>query len=493
MSSYIEAPVTVDPDSLATIAFDTIQGVFPGWEPNAGNLETILVESVARIAAVDATLAASVLTSIFRFFGPLVGVNPINATPASTTATVTMVDTAGYTIPAGTIVDIPAAGDTTVQFAVVTAVTVPNGSSSTATGAVTLVALQPGASGSGLGSPGLTVNLNTTLTFVSTVTLTAATTNGLDAETDASFLSRLATEMRLLTPRPILPGDFAAIALNTAGVARALAIDMYQPAVNEVQSLSVNATGGTFTVSFGAHTTTTIAYNATAATVQAALVALTSIGAGGVSCVGGPLPSNPVTVTFVGPNAGVNEALMTTTSTSLTGGTHTATVSAVTDGAAAVTTQERCCTVAVVDSNGNAVDSTIKTALLTYLQAAREATFLPYVIDPTFNEIDVTFEVACYTGYDPDTVVTNATAAAAAFLSPANWGNPGTAGGGASWLDTPTVRYTDLATVIRNTPGVSGIVTLGLCAHGGSPSTSNVTLTGPAALTTAGTITGTHT
>ena len=51
MSSYIEAPVTVDPDSLATIAFDTIQGVFPGWEPNAGNLETILVESVARIAA----------------------------------------------------------------------------------------------------------------------------------------------------------------------------------------------------------------------------------------------------------------------------------------------------------------------------------------------------------------------------------------------------------------------------------------------------------
>ena len=115
------------------------------------------------------------------------------------------------------------------------------------------------------------------------------------------------------------------------------------------------------------------------------------------------------------------------------------------------------------------------------------------MIDPTFNEIDVTFEVACYTGYDPDTVVTNATAAAAAFLSPANWGNPGTAGGGASWLDTPTVRYTDLATVIRNTPGVSGIVTLGLCAHGGSPSTSDVTLTGPAALTTAGTITGTHT
>jgi YD repeat-containing protein len=56
--------------------------------------------------------------------------------------------------------------------------------------------------------------------------------------------------------------------------------------VQQVQ-LTGGPTGGTFTLSFGGQTTAAIAYNATAATVQAALQALSTIGAGNVLVAGG--------------------------------------------------------------------------------------------------------------------------------------------------------------------------------------------------------------
>ncbi len=54
---------------------------------------------------------------------------------------------------------------------------------------------------------------------------------------------------------------------------------------NEVQVISVDAavTGGTFTLTFNGQTTAALAWNATVAQVQAALAALSTVGAGNVS------------------------------------------------------------------------------------------------------------------------------------------------------------------------------------------------------------------
>jgi hypothetical protein len=95
----------------------------------------------------------------------------------------------------------------------------------------------------------------------------------------------------------------------------------YAGRTNEVQTLTVTGapTGGTFTLSFDGATTAAIAYNAAAATVQAALLALPSIGAGEVTVTGGA--GGPWTVTFLGGLAGTNVAAITTDATSLTGGT----------------------------------------------------------------------------------------------------------------------------------------------------------------------------
>lgn len=91
---------------------------------------------------------------------------------------------------------------------------------------------------------------------------------------------------------------------------------------NEVQTLSITGapTGGTFTLTYAGQTTSALAYNAAAATVQTALVALSNVGSGQVTCAGGVLPGTPITITFAGTLANTDVALITSTS-SLTGGT----------------------------------------------------------------------------------------------------------------------------------------------------------------------------
>lgn len=103
---------------------------------------------------------------------------------------------------------------------------------------------------------------------------------------------------------------------------------------NEVQSLTTTGTptGGTFTLTFRGQTTAPIAFNAAAAAVQSALVALTQIGAGGVTCTGTTLPA-AITITFSSALAATNVPQLTATSTLLTGGTTpTAVVATTTPG-----------------------------------------------------------------------------------------------------------------------------------------------------------------
>lgn len=86
----------------------------------------------------------------------------------------------------------------------------------------------------------------------------------------------------------------------------------------EIQTLTpTTVTAGTFTLAFGTATTAPIVWNASAATIQAALESLSTVGLN-VICAGGPINSTPVTVTFYGALAG-NVALLTVNNTGLTG------------------------------------------------------------------------------------------------------------------------------------------------------------------------------
>lgn len=101
---------------------------------------------------------------------------------------------------------------------------------------------------------------------------------------------------------------------------------------NEQQTITIDATGGTFTITFGGQTTTALAYNASAATVQTALEALSSIGTGNIT-VG--LVGLVYTLTFKNDLGRQNVAQVTTNAASLTGGAGTATVATSVAGVAA--------------------------------------------------------------------------------------------------------------------------------------------------------------
>jgi hypothetical protein len=131
---------------------------------------------------------------------------------------------------------------------------------------------------------------------------------------------------------------------------------------NELQTLTIagGGTGGTFTVTFSAQTTAGVAYNASAATLQAAMELLSTIGAGNVRVTGGPAGISPFSIEFVGTLAGTDVAAITSSVASITGGSPTQAVATVRAGAAGTTGQFKAYTEVATDG------SQIAKAILVY-------------------------------------------------------------------------------------------------------------------------------
>lgn len=139
------------------------------------------------------------------------------------------------------------------------------------------------------------------------------------------------------------------ITLSQPATASGIGVELVAPegagnvATNEVQKITVTATGGTYNLRFetpnpspsSATTTANIPYNATAAEVQSALEGLANIGPGNVSVTSAG-PSGPYTVEFDGPrfaDTDVSTLAVAAGSPTLSGGT--ATVAVATEGASA--------------------------------------------------------------------------------------------------------------------------------------------------------------
>lgn len=108
----------------------------------------------------------------------------------------------------------------------------------------------------------------------------------------------------------------------------------YGGRANEVQTINLGAaTAGTITVGVEGETSAAIAFNATAAAVQAVVDALSNVDPGDIVVTGGPLPGT-LTFTFAKRYAGLNVAQVAVTPTALTGGV--VTVATATTGGSAV-------------------------------------------------------------------------------------------------------------------------------------------------------------
>ncbi len=541
MADYIVPPIETDAETLADGVFAVIEALIPGWEPSDAHLETILTRQLTAQIAEARDVATLVGTEIFRILGEqIAGVTAKNPTYATAQTTWSLTDTAGHTIPAGTVVQVQSS-DTQVAFEVVSQVIVLGGSD-TATN-VEIRAVAAGAAGSGLSG---TVTLVDGLAFVDAITLDAATSGGDDGETDDEYLARLREELTLLAPRPILPADFEVLARRTDGVHRAIAIDGYNPDHNRLTANQSSVE--TDTTGFQADTNAAIARTTATAADGVASLRITSSAAGasaartlsgtsGIAVVAGakytalasfrPAAARDCHVDIIWYTAG--GAVISTTAgatANVAAGAYTAlAVTAVAPATAAFaavrpvftatagaetcdvdrwalhegdsltwtlgpstgTGTARYLSVAAVDELGQPVGTAVRAALQDNLDAMREVTFAVRAIDATITPVAVTFTAVAYKGYDTADVQSRAVAAVSEYLNPATWGRAN-AGDTFSWVADNIVRYLEVATAINNVEGLHYISAL--TVNGGAV---DVTLPGVVALPTAGVITATIT
>lgn len=225
--TFVPYPATTDPDAIVTAALAQLRAA-TGAQLNEAHPIVALLEVLAYLNAETRIVIADVSKALYREHGrQAYGITPVDAAAATVESTWTATDSAGYTIPAGTVVAYPTAGDRAVGFAVVDETTISPGSTQ-ATG-VTLEALVPGEAANGLAAGTLT--LVDQLTWVSSVVTTGATAGGQDAETDDEYADRLFAAIRAQsTGGLVLAADFENAARGVAGVHRAIAIDGYEPA-----------------------------------------------------------------------------------------------------------------------------------------------------------------------------------------------------------------------------------------------------------------------
>jgi hypothetical protein len=224
---YEPYPLETDPLEIQEEAYALLRTYWPDWEPAPGNLDTIMLQTVSRISADLRDIAANVPPYIFRRFGvEMLGVSSVEAAPAMAQVQVHVTHDDGLTVPIGTLFLIRNNEGEDMGFTAIVDTVIPVGSD---TGIVNVEATVPGIAGNDV-SPGAQATLGDSLAYVDDVTLFSPPVNGEDPETIEEYESRLRDELTLLTPRPILPKDFAILTLRVPGVDRCIAIDLYNPA-----------------------------------------------------------------------------------------------------------------------------------------------------------------------------------------------------------------------------------------------------------------------
>ena len=145
--------------------------------------------------------------------------------------------------------------------------------------------------------------------------------------TEQSYPAKLRCFSKSTRPKKFASNGSAPLLALLTPVAFDTATAMWVPWVEdvatEVQTIGLGAaSAGTITISFDGEMTAAINYNANAATVQAALEALSNVQPGDITVTGGPFPG-VLTLTFGGQYANKAVPEITAVGSGLTGGTIT--------------------------------------------------------------------------------------------------------------------------------------------------------------------------
>lgn len=209
-------PIATDPDTIRAEQIATLQLLLPQWRPVAGALDNHLLAVTAETSAESRgefgdQLRAAAMTVV----GDLYGIPKQDGLAASSTITVTAIDTAGYTLDAGSTVYVGETECETDSDLVI----LPTDDE----GTVGITAVNVGADVNGLD---LDPEVDP-LDWIDAVVLDDPLAGGVDEETDIEYALRLREEAQTLKQAIVRPEDGAIRARRNAEVTFAYAVDHY--------------------------------------------------------------------------------------------------------------------------------------------------------------------------------------------------------------------------------------------------------------------------
>ena len=215
-ADYIELTFTADEQTLADDAVANLQTTWDGWEPNDGDMEVVLIETLAPYAVAAIEQASQVPPTAFIALGTkLYGIAYGEGVNATTTVTLTFQDAAGnYDVPSGSEFELSGYAFQTVDDV------------TSAVGSATLSDVAVIAGDVGIAYNNLTDadwSAVTLPVWVVDLSTEAPTAGGVDAQDDYDYLNMLSRELQLRGRMLVTLPDFEIAAVNTEGIGRAYA------------------------------------------------------------------------------------------------------------------------------------------------------------------------------------------------------------------------------------------------------------------------------
>lgn len=196
----------------------------PGWVPREGNTEVVLMESLALEVSEAVVAVNRVPGAVVAAILLLAGVDKDYGAAPTATATFTLGDTLGHTIPGGTRLYLILDDGTTITFLVEPPGLTVNPGDDTGVASIIGDTFTDQANGIATGARLIMAD---PVPFIERVELATDIADGRSPETDDQWRDRGVARLSRLSDALVLPRHFEAAALERAEVARAVALDLW--------------------------------------------------------------------------------------------------------------------------------------------------------------------------------------------------------------------------------------------------------------------------
>lgn len=238
MSGYIALPISREPSDAQDTMTEVLRSKWPSWRADPADPMTALRDAVSVLYSDAAEIASRVAEEVFRYYGrSLADVPPVTELAATGTVTITAQDDDGpYVVPEGLELEGRNELGEPVGFRVPAQAIIPNGDT---TIDVAVEALLEGTGGNDITGP---AEFSEYVDYLTGVVFVGTTEGGVDEEASDDYLDRLHEELKLSSPRPILPNDFAVLA-RRFGAYRATVVDGLDPIAETTGNLATVTLG----------------------------------------------------------------------------------------------------------------------------------------------------------------------------------------------------------------------------------------------------------